>query len=831
MPTQDRGQDPLQVKQPDDWHDLMVTIAWRIHQDHDLNHIFQECTQRVARLLGCDQVWLFLKTGKGYLEAVATAPATTPVWRIPPAEGDSPWYGAFQQTGYIAIEHSAASVAPPGLGALLRAFPNHALLLVAVPGDRYPQGLLAAIRPNTQHPWEATEVSAMRGLVLQLSLALRVNESRAAKTHRAELADTIQRSDGNHRQAELLAVQRQVLELLTEDVPLDDQLQRLAVILEGQYRQMLISIMLMTGGQLHHGAGPGLPSPFLQATSALRIAEGTISCATAAHRRELVITADIREDPLWRRWRDIANEAGIRACWSMPLLSRRRELLGTLSMYFRRPRTPNPADMEFLRVAASLAGLAIARKHTETALRISKADNRALIQAIPDLIIHMHGDGRHLDFLSGGGVKILNREASMKPGATVYDVLPRHLADLRMQHTRLALSTGEVQFYEYQIEIEGETRFEETRVIPYRDDEVLLVIRDISDLKRYEKDLVSVNQQLEARLADLNRRNTEMALLSEMGDFLQACVSVEEAYAALSGLLKPMFPGCGGALFVIATSRARMEPVTHWALPQQATGFIRPAECWALRRGRIHYLDPHRPELRCAHALAEPTTAASVCIPMIAQGESLGLFYLAAPTAELLDTNIQQLARTAAEQIALAIANLQLRQTLFQQSIRDPLTGLYNRRYLEESLNREVTRAQRHQQSIGIIMLDVDHFKRFNDTYGHDVGDRVLQAVSYLLRDRVRGSDLVCRYGGEEMTLVLPGSSTNETLARAEAIRREIARLEVPHHGRSLMGITASLGVASYPQHGGSGAEVVQAADSALYRAKAAGRDRVMVAS
>lgn len=205
---------------------------------------------------------------------------------------------------------------------------------------------------------------------------------------------------------------------------------------------------------------------------------------------------------------------------------------------------------------------------------------------------------------------------------------------------------------------------------------------------------------------------------------------------------------------------------------------------------------------------------------MQAQGDMLGLFHLCADQAAALPEAKRQLARTVAEQLSLAIANLILRETLQHQSIRDPLTGLFNRRYLEESLTQEIQRAQRHQHPIGVIMLDIDHFKQVNDTYGHDAGDLALQAVGQILRERVRGSDIACRYGGEEMTLILPESSLEVTADRAEIIRQEIAQLQITYQGITLKALTASLGVACFPDHGFTTSALMKAADAALYQAK-----------
>ena len=190
----------------------------------------------------------------------------------------------------------------------------------------------------------------------------------------------------------------------------------------------------------------------------------------------------------------------------------------------------------------------------------------------------------------------------------------------------------------------------------------------------------------------------------------------------------------------------------------------------------------------------------------------------------------QQLATTVAEHIALAMANLKLRETLQNQSVRDALTGLFNRRYMEESLKREMQRCDRKQQPLSIVMIDVDRFKRFNDTFGHNAGDAVLRELAQLLQKYVRGSDIACRYGGEEFTLILPEASLDVTQQRAEQIRTAAKQLNVECNGQSVGAITLSMGVASFPNYGLDPEVVIKAADEALYRAKNEGRDRVIVA-
>ena len=188
------------------------------------------------------------------------------------------------------------------------------------------------------------------------------------------------------------------------------------------------------------------------------------------------------------------------------------------------------------------------------------------------------------------------------------------------------------------------------------------------------------------------------------------------------------------------------------------------------------------------------------------------------------------MASTFAEQIGLSISNLRLREALRNESIRDPLTGLFNRRYLEETLQREIRRSVRSEQSLGVLMLDLDYFKKFNDTYGHDAGDAVLRETATFLSKSVRAEDVVCRFGGEEFVIILPVADLHATQARGEKIRSKLRELTVLHQGQSLGMITVSIGVAALPDHGTSPSALLEAADSALYRAKREGRDRVVLA-
>ena len=242
--------------------------------------------------------------------------------------------------------------------------------------------------------------------------------------------------------------------------------------------------------------------------------------------------------------------------------------------------------------------------------------------------------------------------------------------------------------------------------------------------------------------------------------------------------------------------------------------------------------------MRCAHVPAS-APGGYVCVPLAAQGETLGVLCLMAPSAagapqKQIDEQLETLKSQGAavgERISLSLANLRLRDVLRTQSIRDPLTGLFNRRYMEESLERELHRAARNNQTVSLVMLDIDHFKRFNDAFGHQAGDTLLRALGDFLSQRTRGQDVACRYGGEEFALILAGASAADAAKRSELLREELTHLAVTHSGQVLGRVTFSIGIAAYPTHATSTDQLLRAADEALYRAKDEGRDRICIAA
>ena len=361
-------------------------------------------------------------------------------------------------------------------------------------------------------------------------------------------------------------------------------------------------------------------------------------------------------------------------------------------------------------------------------------------------------------------------------------------------------------------------------------------IQDITDTKLAEAQLREANQNLAERVHELDQRSREINLLSEMGSWLQSCQTADEAYAVIGKSAEQLFPEWSGALYVISASRNAVEVVADWGNSSGGERVFSPDDCWALRRGQPHWFAVGGKATNCRHTNLT-RIAKALCVPLMAQGEALGILslQLLCPSGRRESVSLpsdegeQRLAAVLAEHIGLALGNLKLRETLRNQSIRDPLTGLFNRRYMEDSLEREISRANRRRSSVAIIMMDLDRFKRFNDTFGHQAGDALLRAFGDFLTKNTRGQDIACRYGGEEFAAVLSDATLAGALQRADILREEVKQLKV-HYGGQLLGmVSISMGLALFPDHGATIAEVLRAADQALYSAKREGRDRVHV--
>jgi len=343
--------------------------------------------------------------------------------------------------------------------------------------------------------------------------------------------------------------------------------------------------------------------------------------------------------------------------------------------------------------------------------------------------------------------------------------------------------------------------------------------------------LKAANVELRSQATELSKRNQEITLFSKMNDFLQTSTTEAEAYSVISETVMQLFPQGSGAVFVLNSARDMLEAAAVWGALPPANLIFPPNECCAHRRGQVHLAVGH--EGRCPHVTDDGHMY--ICLPLLAQGETLGILHLldGSATGDRADearmTEKGKLAKILADNVGLGIANLKLRESMRNLSIRDPLTGLFNRRYMQEALAQEQHRTTRNHAKLAVFMIDIDHFKQYNDTFGHDGGDAVLHALGTFLKSSVRRSDIVCRYGGEEFAVISSPSTEEGALDRAEKIRCGASLLRLKHANHDLGVITLSIGVAIFPDHAEDATAIVKAADVALYEAKRSGRNRVLM--
>ena len=359
------------------------------------------------------------------------------------------------------------------------------------------------------------------------------------------------------------------------------------------------------------------------------------------------------------------------------------------------------------------------------------------------------------------------------------------------------------------------------------------LLRENGRARKLEREARSAMRELEASLAQRDRLSEQRRILGIYAGMLQSAEDVTEAFSLTVETLEKLLPQAGGRFYTLHPSADIADTAARFGTEAIASAdVLAPNQCWALRRGQPHRTDDEHGHIKCQH-LDQAVPLAGIwtlCVPLIAHGTSLGMLHVSAHERDGTANNDTTLVEAIAEQLSLAIANLHLRETLRLQSLRDPLTGLFNRRYLEENLNRELQRCARRGLPLTVMMLDVDHFKSFNDEYGHAAGDALLSQIGQTLGSLVREEDIACRYGGEEFTVVLPEAGAGEAALRAEGIRSEIGSTTVTHLRSTLGPRTISIGVATFPADGDTPAQLLAKADRALYEAKAQGRDRVVSA-
>ncbi len=242
-----------------------------------------------------------------------------------------------------------------------------------------------------------------------------------------------------------------------------------------------------------------------------------------------------------------------------------------------------------------------------------------------------------------------------------------------------------------------------------------------------------LNEQSDRMVRELTKRTNRVTLLVKSAELLQSCSDHRDVFSVVSGMATKIFPDLRGAVLLFGPSNDVLEVATSWGDCRPAAASFFSQDCWALRTGHTHFVSAGDRVAQCRHVSSGDT--AYLCLPLISQGKSIGVLHFQRmeegefPESVILHTTM------FAEQLALSVANLRLREALHEQSIRDPLTGLFNRRYLEETLEREVRRAARAREALSVVMADLDHFKKFNDTNGHEAGDAIFRAAAKLLEE------------------------------------------------------------------------------------------------
>jgi diguanylate cyclase (GGDEF)-like protein len=326
--------------------------------------------------------------------------------------------------------------------------------------------------------------------------------------------------------------------------------------------------------------------------------------------------------------------------------------------------------------------------------------------------------------------------------------------------------------------------------------------QEIVQRKAAQEQLSAANETIGSLLEESRIETGAVTQISEIGALLQGCASRDEAFCLIPERMARLFPGTSGTLSVLNSIRTRAEVVARW-------GNVR-------------------------------SEGTSLSIPLVAHEEAIGVLMIQDDFLPLGMTETpyandaarrRQLASSVAEHIALTISNLDLRQALHLQATRDPLTSLYNRRYMQEALDREFHRARRRGRPLSVMLLDIDHFKRYNDSFGHAAGDDALRLVGETLLGSVRAEDLACRYGGEEFLLILPECPLEQAGVRADQIRTRLKELYLEREGELPDVVAVSIGVAAFEETTTSSVEVlIKFADDALYQAKQRGRDQVVIA-
>lgn len=325
----------------------------------------------------------------------------------------------------------------------------------------------------------------------------------------------------------------------------------------------------------------------------------------------------------------------------------------------------------------------------------------------------------------------------------------------------------------------------------------------------------------------LEQREKEIVLINKMNSILQACNKLSEAYEPIRLTAEELFLGFNGGLSILNTKTNDFEVIIQWGDKHLLKPLFNVADCWSLRKEREYFINNTSNGIVCNHFISRPISY--ICLPLNTKSSQMALLVLATSREDSFTSHHLQLAISFGEVIQLALMNIKLRESLLDASIHDPLTKLFNRRYLDEMLSREMRLIIRDKKSLCVAMLDLDYFKIFNDQNGHEAGDIILKEIGNILNENFRESDIACRYGGEEFLVVLVNTDLSSAYLKLDHIREIIKERKIYYKDKLLKAITISIGIAEAPMQGTTVEDIISAADEALYSAKKSGRDRTVV--
>jgi diguanylate cyclase (GGDEF)-like protein/PAS domain S-box-containing protein len=540
---------------------------------------------------------------------------------------------------------------------------------------------------------------------------------------------------------------------------------------------------------------------------------------------EVFEVTNAEEDLRFRHNPMVTGSPGIRFYAGAPLVTPAGFALGTVCVIDRKPRRLTRSQRLALNQLGQLTMAMLDARHSQSRL----GTLGSILDQSADEVLILDGESLEILYANEMALRTLGYSLPeitlLHPERINPDYSNRRflelVAPLRSgEKKQLTFETEHVRKHGTRYPVEVRLHYSRERSQPV----YAAIVTDLSGRKQAETSLQRANDKLEKSVHALTRQKNELASLRELSEVLQSCVALDEAYGMIAKFIPQLLGKHDGGLFIINDARTVVEIARVWGDLGPDDHPFSVQECWALRRNKPH-LGGQDATFQCRHVTSKG--AHYLCFPLLAQGESIGILHLRAPGAQDdMLTAKREFIEILVEQVTLSLANIRLQETLRNQAIRDSLTGLFNRRYLEETMPREERRAQRAQTAIGFIAIDIDRFKNINDTQGHEGGDMVLREFGALIRAHTREGDIPCRYGGEEFVIVLPGASFETCRGRAEEIRAAMEELEIRVHG-SVLQATISAGVAAFPQHGLRWQDVLETADKMLYEAKARGRNRV----